>query len=64
MQLPHKPQTFGYVPTDATNVTSKEGTYVLRDILRKHVYDRSLKRPVSESLRLALEEKKESVCID
>jgi hypothetical protein len=57
MQLPHEPKTFGYVPTDAPNATSNEGTSVLRDILCKCVNDRSLKRPVRESLRLALEEK-------
>jgi hypothetical protein len=61
MQLPHAPQTSGYVPTDAPNVTSKEGTSVLRDILCKRVYDRSLKHPVSKSLRLALQEKQKSL---
>jgi hypothetical protein len=65
MQLPHKLQTFGYVPTDAPYITSKEGSSVLRDILSKSVYDRSIKCLISESLRLALEEKqKESVCIE
>ncbi len=62
MQLPHKPKTFGYVPTDTPNVTSK-GTSVLRDILCKHVYDIRLKRPVitkTGTRRRA----KESVCID
>jgi hypothetical protein len=35
MQLPHEPKTFGSGPTDAPNVTSKEGTSILRDILCK-----------------------------
>ncbi len=57
MQLPQEPQTFGCVPTDAPNVTNKKGTSMLRDILCKCVYDRSIKHPVSKSLRLPLEEK-------
>jgi hypothetical protein len=38
MQLPHAPQTSGYVPTDAPNVTSKEGASILHNILCKCVY--------------------------
>jgi hypothetical protein len=38
MQLPHEPQTFGHVPTDAPNVTSKEGASILHNILCKCVY--------------------------
>ncbi len=46
MQLPHKTQHFGYAPSDAPNMISREGSSLLHDILCKH--------PVGESLRLAL----------
>ncbi len=61
MQLPHEPQIFGYVPSDAPNIVSREGSSFLRDILCKRVFDKNMKRPVGESLRLALLQKRKSL---
>ncbi len=57
MQLPHEPQIFGYVPSDAPNIISRESSSFLRDILWKRLFDMNLKRSVGESLRLALSQK-------
>ena len=57
MQLPHEPQIFGYVPSDAPNIISREGSSFLHDIFCKHIFYKNLKHLVGESLRLALLQK-------
>ena len=61
LQLPHEPTTPGYIPSDALNVINREGSSVLRDILWTHVYNNNLKRPVCESLKNALIQKRNSL---
>ncbi len=61
MQLPHEPQIFGYVPSDAPNIISRGGSSLLRDILCKRIFDKNLKHLVGESLRLALLQKRKSL---
>ncbi len=45
MQQPHEPTMLGYVPSDAPNVTSREGSSVLRDILSTCIHKKKIKMP-------------------
>jgi hypothetical protein len=61
MQQPHEPTILGYVPSDAPNVVSREGTSILRDVLSAHIHKLNLKRPMTESLRSALMQKRKGL---
>jgi hypothetical protein len=61
MQQPHEPTMLGYVPTDALNITCREGSSVLRDVLCMRIHQQNLKRPVTESLRNALIQKRKGL---
>ena len=61
MQLPHEPQIFRYVPLDAPNIISREGSSILRNVLRQRIHERNLKRPIDQSLCHALMQKRNSL---
>jgi hypothetical protein len=61
MQQPHDPTILGYVPSDAPNVVSREGTSILRDVLSARIHKLNLKRPMTESLRSALMQKRKGL---
>ena len=61
MQHPHEPTMLGYVPSDAPNVTSREGSSVLRDVFSTRIHRQNLKCPLTETLRNALVQKRKGL---
>jgi hypothetical protein len=55
-QLPHDPTQLVYIPTDAPNVVSREGSSHLRTILTNRVQYNNLSRPRTASTKQALEQ--------
>lgn len=58
MRYPHEPTQLGYIPTDAPNVISREGTSHLREVLANRVGKENLSRPMLSQQRRFLEEKR------
>ena len=58
---PHEPNVLGYVPSDAPNLVSREGTSYLREILADHVRNNNLSCPISMSTKSALEKQRQAL---
>jgi hypothetical protein len=54
---PHEPNQLGYIPTDAPDVVSREGTSHLRELLANRVCNNHLSRPLSAVTKRALEQR-------
>jgi hypothetical protein len=54
----HEPTQLGYIPTDAANVISREGSSHLREFLAKRVADNNLIRPLSAVNKQVLQQKR------
>ncbi len=61
IQLPYEPTELGYMPSDAQNTISREGSSILRNVLRQRIHERNLKRPIDQSLCHALMQKRNSL---
>jgi hypothetical protein len=57
-QHAHEPTQLGYIPTDAPNVISREGSSHLREILAKRVADKNLEHPISATTKRALQQQR------
>jgi hypothetical protein len=54
----HEPTQLGYIPSDAPNVVSREGSSHLREILARHVGDNNLTRPLTISMTRAMQQRR------
>ena len=57
-QQPHEPTQLGYIPSDAPNVISREGSSHLREILARRVADNNLTCPFTTSLYRAMQHRR------
>ena len=55
-QLPHEPTQLVYIPTDAPNMVSREGSSHIRTILTRRVQNNNLSYPVTALTKRALEQ--------
>ncbi len=46
-QLPHEPTALGYIPSNAPQITSREGVSHYREILKQHVASNNLAQPLN-----------------
>jgi hypothetical protein len=53
-QNAHEPSVLGYVPSDAPNVISREGTSHLHEILAKQVANNNLEHPITAETMFGL----------
>jgi hypothetical protein len=58
---PHEPNILGYVPSDAPNIVSREGSSFLRELLADRVRDNNLSRPISKITKSALEKRRQAL---
>ncbi len=56
-QHAHEPTQLGYIPTDAPNVISREGSSHLREILARCVAENNLAHPISATTKRALQQR-------
>ena len=56
-QHAHEPTQLGYIPTDAPNVISREGSSHLHEILARRVAENNLARPISATTKRALQQR-------
>jgi hypothetical protein len=55
-QLPHEPTALGNIPSDATQITSREGVSHYREILKQHVASNNLVWPLNNMTTRALQQ--------
>ena len=58
---PHEPNQLGYIPTDAPDIVSREGTSHLRELLADRVCNYNLSRPVTAVTKRALEQRRSAL---
>jgi hypothetical protein len=61
LQQPRGPTILGYVSSDAPNITRREGSSVLRNVLSTRIHKQKLKYPVTESQRNVLVQKRKGL---
>jgi len=57
-QLPHEPTALGYIPSDAPQITSREGVSHYREILKQRVSSNNLVRPLNNMTTRALQQRR------
>jgi hypothetical protein len=57
-QLPHEPTAFGYIPSDAPQITSREGVSHYREILKQRVSSNNLVWPLNNMMTRALQQRR------
>ena len=57
-QHPHEPTQLAYIPTDAANIISGEGSSHLREILARRVAKNNLERPLLATTKRALQQRR------
>jgi len=57
-QQPTEPTQLGYIPSDAPNVISREGSSHLPEILARRVADNNLTGPLTTSLYRAMQQRR------
>ena len=58
---PHEPNQLGYIPTDAPDIVSREGTSHLRELLADRVCNYNLSWPVTAVTKKALEQRRSAL---